>query len=243
MPSSFSALKPSPQGRGGSIGPFRIDSKTFSFSFDGGQADSNAIHECHQNINSSMWMSRKGLEWILACFADIRDWVLGKDFFCKRFKANNKFFEFRGRSNKAGIFVEIAVYYGGARRGWVLVPASSNRSGWRLFSKELDSFPSGSNTTRVVGRFSDVADGGGPTDGGGQNKKQPVNIRNRRKLRKFEFPRAASGNNVLKGVSGASVSSKNGKPMRDFTFEVTSATLALRVSISDGEKRVGKKSG
>ena len=45
---------------------------------------------------------------------------------------------------------------------------------------------------------------------------------------------------MLKGVSGVFVSSKNGKPMHDFTFEVTPATLALRVSISDGEKRVVK---
>nr|XP_023927128.1 uncharacterized protein LOC112038539 [Quercus suber] len=194
---------------------------------------------CHCS-GETVWMSRKGLEWILACFADIRDWVPGKDFLCKRFRANNKFFEFRGRSNKAGIFVEIAVYFGGARRGWVLVPASSNRSGWRLFSKELDSFLSGSNSARVVGRSPDLADGGGPSDGGGQYGKQPVNIRNQRNLRKFEFPRAVSGNNVLKGVSGASVSSKNGRPMRDFTFEVTSATLALRVSVSDGNKRVVK---
>ena len=79
------------------------------------------------------------------------------------------------------------MYYGGARRGWVLVPARSNWSRWCLFPKELDSFLSGSNTTRVVGRFSDAADGGGPTDGVGQNKKQPINIRNQRKLRKFEF--------------------------------------------------------
>ena len=240
MPSHFSTLKPSPQGRGGSFCPFRIDSKTFSFSFDGGRADSYAIHECRRNINSSVWMSRKGLEWILACFADIRDWVPRKDLFCKRFRANNKLFELQGRSNKAGIFVEIVVYYGGASRGWVLVLASLNRSGWCLFSKELDSFLSGSNTARVVGRFSDAADGGGPTDGVGQNKKKPVNSRTQRKLRKFEFPRAGSGNNVLKGDSGVSVSSKNGRPMRDFTFEVTPATLALRVSISDGEKRVVK---
>ena len=71
-------------------------------------------------------MGRKGLEWILACFADIRDWVPRKDYLCKRFRANNKLFKFRGRSNKAGIFMEIAMYYGGARRGWVLVPTSSN---------------------------------------------------------------------------------------------------------------------
>ena len=240
MPSPFSAIKPSPQGRGGNTCPFCIDSKTFSFSFDGGRADSYAIHECRQNIGSLVWMSHKGLEWILACFADIRDWVPGKDLFCKLFRANNKLFEFQGRSNKAGIFVEIAMYYGGASYGWVLVPTSSNWSGWHLFSKELDSFLSSSNTARVVGRFSNAADGGGPTDGVGQNKKQPVNSRTQRKLRKFEFSRAVSGNNVLKGVSGVFVSSKNGKPMHDFTFEVTPATLALRVSISDGEKRVVK---
>ena len=43
---------------------------------------------------------------------------------------------------------------------------------------------------------------------------------------------------MLKGVSGASVSSKNCKPMRECKFKVTSASLALRVSISDGKKRV-----
>ena len=69
------------------------------------------------------------------------------------------------------------MYYGGACRGWVLVPASSNQFGWRLFSKELDSFLSGSNTVTVVRRTSDEADGGGPMDGG-QNGKQSVNIRN-----------------------------------------------------------------
>ena len=56
-------------------------------------------------------MGCKGLEWILSCFADICDWVLGKEFLCKRYRVHNKFFEFRGRSNKADIFVEIAVYY------------------------------------------------------------------------------------------------------------------------------------
>ena len=39
---------------------------------------------------------------------------------------------------------------------------------------------------------------------------------------------------MLKGVSGTSISSKNGRPMHEFKFEVTSATLALRVSIFDG---------
>ena len=121
-----------------------------------------------------------------------------------------------------------------------MVPTSSNRSGWHLFSKELDRFLSCSNIEWVEVRTSDEAVGGGPTDGGGQYGKQSVNISNQQKLRKFEFSRAISGHNVLKGVSGASVSSKNGRTMREFTFEVTSATSALRVSKFDGKKIVVK---
>ena len=176
-------------------------------------------------------MGRKGLEWILSYFADIHDWVPGKEFLCKSYRVNNKFFEFRGRSNKAGIFVEIAMYYGGARRGWVMVPASSNWSGWRLFSKKLDSFLVGSNTVWVKGRTSDEVAAGGPLDGGGQVGKKFVKISNQQKLRKFEFSRANSGLNVLKGDTVVAVSSINGRPMHKFKFE-------LRVSKLAGGKRV-----
>ena len=63
--------------------------------------------------------------------------------------------------------MEIAVYYGGARRGCVMVPTSSNRSRWCLFSKELERFLSGPNTIWGKGGTSDEVAGGGPTDGGG----------------------------------------------------------------------------
>lgn len=36
-------------------------------------------------------------------------------FFFKRFRENNKLLEFRGRSNEAGLFVVIAMLFGGAR--------------------------------------------------------------------------------------------------------------------------------
>ena len=151
---------------------------------------------------------------------------------CKHFRAHNKFFEFRGRLNKAGIFVEIAVYFGGARRGEIMVPASSNRSGWCLFTKELDSFLSSSNSVCVEGKTVDVAVGGGSSVGGGQDGKKSLNISNQRKLRNFEISRAVSGHNVLKGVSAVTVSSKNGRPTRQFKFEMTSVSLALRVTKS-----------
>ena len=89
-----------------------IDAKLFSFSFDDRRSDSYAIHESRRNVMSSIWVGRKGNEWILSCFADIRDWVPGKEFFYKRFRENNKLLEFCGRSNKAGLFVVIAMFYG-----------------------------------------------------------------------------------------------------------------------------------
>nr|POF16721.1 hypothetical protein CFP56_71157 [Quercus suber] len=159
-------------------------------------------------------MGRKGLEWLLSCFANIQDWGPGKDYLCKHFRANNKFFEFRGRSNKAGIFVEIVVYFGGARHGWVMVPASSNQSGWCLFTKELDRLLSASNTIWVEGKSADEAVGGGSTKGGGQDGKKSFNIGDLRKLRNFEIFRVVLGHNVQKGVSAVTVSSKNGRPTR-----------------------------
>ena len=178
------------------------------------------------------------MEWILSCFADIRDWVPGKDYLCKRYRENNKFFEFRGRSNKAGIFVEIVVFYSGAQRGWVMVPVSSNRSGWCLFTKELDKFLSSSNSVWVEGKTSAEDVGAGLMDGGGLNGEKSFKIRNQRKLRNFEISRAISGHNVLKGGSSIIVSSINGRPKPEFTFEPTPANLVLRVSKSDGVKRV-----
>ena len=80
------------------------------------------------------------MEWILSCFADIHDWVPGKVSICKRFQDNNKLLEFCGRSNKVGVFVVIAEYFGRARQGGVMIPASSNRAGWSLFQREMRNF-------------------------------------------------------------------------------------------------------
>ena len=183
-------------------------------------------------------IGRKGLEWILSCFAYIHDWVPGTDVLCKCYRENNKLFEFRGQPNKAGIFVEIAVYFGGAGHGCVIVPASSNRSGWCLFSKELERFLSGPNMAWVKRGTSDEDAGGGPTEVDGHRGNNSFKNGNQRKNRDFENTKAGSGNNVLKGPSGMSVTTRNGRPTRETIFKLNTANLALRVSIVDGGKRV-----
>lgn len=111
----------------------------------GGRSNSYAIHENRRNVRSSIWVGRRGMEWIISCFSDIRDWVPGQDDLCKRLREYGKLIEFCGRSNNAGLFVVIAVYFGGAQRGCVMIPASSNRAGWSLIQKELRNFLSRRN--------------------------------------------------------------------------------------------------
>ena len=62
----------------------------------------------------------------------MRDWVPGQDVHCERLRENGKLIEFCVRSNKAGLFVAIAVYYGGAQRGCIMILASFNHAGWSL---------------------------------------------------------------------------------------------------------------
>ena len=151
-------------GHGGRKSSFRIDAKLFSFSFNGGRHDSYAVHESSRHVKHTIWVGHKGLEWILSSYADIRDWVPGNVSICKCFRENNKLLEFCGRSNKAGVFVVIAEYYGGARRGCVMIPASSNHAGWSLFQRELRNFFTGA----IPGSMADISsnNGGG---GGGQS--------------------------------------------------------------------------
>ena len=106
---------------------------------------------------------------------------------CKRFKENGKLIEFYGRSNKAGLFVVIAVYFGRSRRGCIMIPASSNHAGWSLFQKELRIFCSGAKPVSMA-KVSSINSGGGGgqfADGGRSGKFLSV-YGNQQKFRNFE---------------------------------------------------------
>ena len=105
------------------------------------------------------------------CLEDIRDWVPGHALLCKRFRNNGKLLEFCGRSNKAGLIVAIAVYFGGSRRGCIMIPASSNRAGWSLFQKELRFFCSGAKPVSLAKVSVSNGGGGGQLAGGGWSGK------------------------------------------------------------------------
>ena len=69
--------KPLSSDHGGIKRLFRIDAKLFSLSFDEGRFDSYAIHETRRDVKSCIHVGHRGIEWIITCLADIRDWVPG----------------------------------------------------------------------------------------------------------------------------------------------------------------------
>ena len=107
------------------------------------------------------------MEWILSCFADIHDWVPGKVSICKRFRDDNKLLEFCGRSNKVGVFVVIAEYFGRARQRGVMIPANSNRAGWSLFQREMRDFSIVAKPIPMAEATSKNGGGGGSQSAGG----------------------------------------------------------------------------
>lgn len=92
------------------------------------------------------------------------------------------------------------MYYGGARHGSIIIPASSNRFGWCLFTKELARFLSSENIVLVEEMTSDGVASGGPTDGGGQNGKKMITYGNQRKTRNFQNSRVILGHNMIKVI-------------------------------------------
>ena len=80
----------------------------------------------------------------------------------------------------------IAVYFGGARRGCVMMLASSTRDGWSLIQKELRNFLSSAKTSSSVGASSDNGGRVGQTAGGGWNGNNLPIDGNQRKLRNFK---------------------------------------------------------
>ena len=79
---------------------------------------------------------------------------------CKRFRENGKLIELCGRSNKAGLFVVIAVYFGGSKRGCIIILASSNHAGWSLFQREIRNFFSGAKPVSMAEVSSNNGGGG-----------------------------------------------------------------------------------
>ena len=78
-----------------------------------------------------------GLDWIIACLANLDQWNFRKQPFFKRLRENSKLLEFSSRFSKGSLFVEISEYHNGAKRGCLRVPERTKIGGWILFGRRL----------------------------------------------------------------------------------------------------------
>ena len=164
---------------------------------------------------------------------------------CKRFRENGKLLEFCGRSNKAGLFIVIAVYFGGSRRGSIMIPASSNRAGWSLFQNELRNFCFGAKSVSLAKVSVFNGGGGGQLASNGRSGKSMFVYGNQQKFRKFETNGTKWGQNVIHGDYFENVSARNGnvsalssRPTQACKFKLTPPLLALRVCKPVGGRRI-----
>ena len=164
---------------------------------------------------------------------------------CKRFRENGKLLEFCGRSNKVGLFVVIAVYFGGSRRGSIMIPASSNRAGWSLFQNELRNFCFGAKPVSLAKVSVFNGGGGGQLASDGQSRKSMFVSGNQQKFRKFGKNGTKWGQNVIHGdyfeyglARNGNVSALSGRPTWACKFKLTPSLLALRVCKPVGGRRI-----
>ena len=182
-------------------------------------------------------------------FSNIRDWVPSQDVLCKRFREYGKLIKFCGRSNNASLFMAIAVYFGGARRGCIMIPTSSNRAGWSLIQKELRNFLSRGKSVTPAEVSSNNSGGVGQLVGGGQKGNNLPFYGKQRQFRDFENTGTMMGHNmihgdprvnVIHGNPGVNISVINGRPMRVFKFKLTTTNVALRIYKSESGRQVVK---
>ena len=134
------------------------------------------------------------------------------------------------------------VDYGGARRGCVMIPASSNRADWSLFQREMRNFFTGAKPVSMAEVSSKNGGGGGGQSAGGDRSGNLLSTYgHQQKFRIFEKVGANLGQNGILGVPtedgsilNSNVSVINGRPTRTFTFKLTPAALALRVCTPEG---------
>ncbi|KAK9997579.1 hypothetical protein SO802_022265 [Lithocarpus litseifolius] len=238
-----SQTKPSPSLGEREKSFFRIDSKAFFLSFDGGRMDSYSIIEKRGRYHGSIRVGRLGLDWIIACLVELCRWDFSKQQFFKRFHENYKILECSSRLNKGGFFVEFSEYHNGARRGCLRVPEGFRKGGWAFLERKLRDFFLGKLVSRPG---KEVAAGGGrfvkPTGNPRNHVWKAINghvkLGSDLDLNR-QFPKLAGTLNQKERFGGfdfipnANFSTHvvSGRPMRASSFKWTKAHFSLNISV------------
>ena len=120
---------------------FSIEAKSFCFSSKDGSSLFQ-LEERRKNFVGYIFVSTQGSSWLV----DTVDAAFQvKEDIAKSFHEGDKALMVHGGANKAGRFLEVAVFAEGGQKGVLWLPEGRDGRGWRRFAGELRHFlaPSG----------------------------------------------------------------------------------------------------
>jgi hypothetical protein len=114
---------------------FFVEAKTFVFSAVERKSELR-VEERRKGFSGSVCLGSLSVAWLISKVEEvIRD--PGDEEFVKSFREESKAIIIRRGGNKAGRFLEVAVYAEGGRRGLVMFPEGRGGRGWSRVSGEL----------------------------------------------------------------------------------------------------------
>ena len=119
---------------------FLIDAKFFTLVFDGGRKDPYHIIEHRGNFLGSIWVSVKGLRWLIEVWDKLCRLPEQSEGYFQLFRDDYRTLELCCMKNKGGRFVEPSDYHSGSQQGHIRIPEGRKCWGWVSFVKEIQQF-------------------------------------------------------------------------------------------------------
>jgi hypothetical protein len=114
---------------------FSVEAKTFSFSAQSGSSDIR-LEEKRKSFRGFIFLGIKCSEWLVVAMEEAIE-TQRKEVFARSFRDEVRVVKIRMGSNKAGYFLETAVFVEGARKGTIRIPEGRGGWGWQRFVDEL----------------------------------------------------------------------------------------------------------
>jgi hypothetical protein len=114
---------------------FSVEAKTFSFSAQSGRSDIR-LEEKRKSFRGFIFLGIKCSEWLVVAMEEAIE-TQRKEVFARSFRDEVRVVKIRMGSNKAGYFLETAVFVEGARKGTIRIPEGRGGWGWQRFVDEL----------------------------------------------------------------------------------------------------------
>jgi hypothetical protein len=139
---------------------FSIEAKSFFFSSKNG-SPLLRLEERRKKFLGYIFVSTQGASWLVDT---VEAACQGMENVAKSFREGDKALMVHGGANKAGRFLEVAVFAEGGRKGGIWIPEGRDGRGWRRFAGELRRFVVSNGGSEVSTKRTEAGEFGECTD-------------------------------------------------------------------------------